>query len=101
MLDKLEGEKLFVVCNGCGKPFTENLKEDVIQYVPEVNAFKNYHILCPICGFGEALNLEIPVEAESIEMIERYRLPNKEINQRKYIRDLQTLLTFENKEGGV
>lgn len=85
MLSKLENNSLFLICNFCG-----------VQSIEEVNISQStdevYSTIPCLCGAREFFNLNIELEEESYDEIIDLNMHNKEINQRKYVRDLINII---------
>jgi hypothetical protein len=97
LLNNIEGNLLIIECNSCGNFYSDEIRFNEIKWIPMFQTYESYNVsACEICGNAEGYNIAFEKD-EDITTIELQNIPNKEVNQRKYLRDLKSMLTFETK----
>lgn len=86
MIDKVKDDYLLYICSNCGSNRTVNINdltciEDKVISLPKCE-----------CGTSSFLNLEADFDELDDDYIEETDMPNKEINNRKYIKDLKDMV---------
>lgn len=90
MLNRYNKGVLFITCRGCSKDYIHQLKPgQTIRFLEDIGEYENLKTNpCPECGMVEVFNMNIEKEEFNYSDIEEIGIPNKEVNQRKYIRDI-------------
>ena len=99
MIRKINDGVIINSCNNCGTEFGTRIPEHELKYVPELDCYDNVRTdPCPTCGIVEAFIVDkVPDELESYEFVEEKRVSNRDLNHLKYVRDLKTMVNFQDK----
>lgn len=73
----------------CGTEYTHSLEVgQKLKFITESNEYENLVSTCPYCGRIEIFNMNIEVAEFTFEETEEMMMPDKEINQRHYLREI-------------
>lgn len=88
MLRKYTPNTLHIDCL-CEKSYTHVLNAGKsFKFMQEFGEYENLFTECPHCGRHNIFNMNIELDEFDYTEIERLGIPNKEVNQRKYVRDI-------------
>ncbi|MBP3951121.1 hypothetical protein [Bacillus suaedae] len=94
MILKFNNGVIFLRCINCDTDYKHHLRAgQKANYNEQFGEYENLDTdPCPSCGTIETLNMNIEEDEFDYEDLEAMGMPNYEVNQRKYVRDVMKQL---------